>query len=154
MFTPIRREFIVDTSLKTAWEYLAQVSQWPTWAKHIKQIDLEPPGEVTPQSRGNILLKNGVRSTFRMTEFNPYQNWKWEGPFLWLTIHYDHRFEPIDDDHTKLIWVVGLTGIGASILGRIFAAFYNTNLNTAIPNLISEINGTQKNSYSEPSTGC
>ena len=140
MITLIHREFVVDVSIETAWQHLTRVEQWPSWAKHIKYVELDPPGELTSKSKGIFHLKNGVKSTFQMTQFNPPRNWKWVGPFLWLMIHYDHKFEPIDDHHTKLIWVIGCTGFGTSIIGRLFAVIYNLNLNKAIPYLKAEIN--------------
>ena len=70
---------------------------------------------------------------------NPNQNWKWVGPFLWLKLHYDHRFESLDSDRTKLTRIVGITGPGARIFGRLFAAIYARNLNKAIPRLIAEL---------------
>ncbi len=71
----IDRQFIVNVSLERAWQHLARVDQWPTWARHIKHIELQPEGELGPQSSGVIHLTNGMRSTFRMTEYNPGQNW-------------------------------------------------------------------------------
>jgi hypothetical protein len=82
-----------------------------------------------------------VKSEFTMTEFNPYHNWKWVGPFLWLTLGYDHIFAPLDPRRTKLIWIIEAKGFGVSVLGRLFRKIYNRNLDKAIPLLISEING-------------
>ncbi len=77
-----------------------------------------------------------------MVEFNPERNWKWVGTFLWLTVHYDHRFEALDDRRTRLTWVVAAEGLGVSVLGRVFAAIYNGNLSRAIPRLMAELNAT------------
>jgi len=138
MTTLIRREFIVGVSAEAAWGHLARVADWPSWAKHIKRIDLDPPGEITTDSSGVIHLKFGPASAFRMVEFNPPCNWKWVGRFLWLTVHYDHIFEP-QGERTKLIWIVACEGFGASILGRLFALIYKRNLSKAIPRLIAEM---------------
>jgi Polyketide cyclase / dehydrase and lipid transport len=142
MIMLLRREFTVDLPLQRAWDHLARVEQWPTWAPHIRKIELKPPGELGPQSTGVIHLTNGMKPAFRMTEFNPPGNWKWVGPFLWATVHYDHRFEALDAEHTKLIWVVEAKGFGASILGRLFARIYRVNLERAIPLLIAEMNAS------------
>jgi Polyketide cyclase / dehydrase and lipid transport len=136
----IRREFVVDVAPETAWRRLAQVERWPSWAKHIKRVEVIPKGELGPTSKGVIHLTNGVKSEFTMTEFNPYRNWKWVGPFLWLTIYYDHVFEPLDQSRTKLIWIVEAKGFAVSVVGRLFGMIYNRNLDKAIPLLISEIN--------------
>jgi len=139
MLDLIRREFEVAVPLATAWKYLAQVEQWPTWARHIKHVELNPKGDLTLSTVGSFRLANGVKSDFKMTEINPAQNWKWVGPFLWLVVHYDHRFERIDERRTKLTWLVSADGFGVSVLGRLFAAIYNRNLNKAIPCLKTEM---------------
>lgn len=140
MITLLRRSFIVDRSLQDAWRHLARVERWPSWAKHIKRVKVEPLGELGPKSTGFIQLNNGVRSAFTMTEFNPYSNWKWVGRFLWLTVCYDHRFDELRPTQTKLTWVVEANGVGASMLGRLFAKVYRKNLDRAIPLLVKEMN--------------
>ena len=85
-----------------------------------------------------------MKSAFRMTEFNPPRNWKWVGPFLWATVHYDHQFEALDAEHTRLIFIVEATGFGVSVLGRLFARIYRRNLEKAIPLLIAEMEQESK----------
>jgi len=148
MITLLQRDFTVDVALQRAWDHLARIEEWPSWARHIKQIELRPPGELGPQSTGVIHLTNGIQSAFRMTEFNPphsdfgggLRNWKWVGPILWLTITYDHRFEALDDGHTRLIWTVAAEGFGTSIFGRLYAMIYRPNMDRAIALLIREMN--------------
>jgi len=138
MITLLRREFTVYLPLERAWQHLGRVAQWPSWARHIRRVEVGL-GELGPQSSGIIHLSNGVKSRFTMTDFNPYRNWKWVGPFLWLTVHYDHRFEELNSGRTKLTWVVEGEGFGVSVFGRLFAKIYNKNLDSAIPLLIEEM---------------
>jgi hypothetical protein len=139
MVTLIRREFTVDAPLARAWEHLARVEQWPSWAPHIKRIELQPPGELGPQSTGVIHLVNGMKAAFHMREFSPPRSWTWVGRFLWLTVSYDHRFEPLEAGRTRLVWMVQAKGLGAGTLGRLFARIYRRNLEKAIPLLIAEM---------------
>ncbi len=141
MLTLVERRFSARTSLSGAWQHLAKVENWPSWAKHIKRVELRPPGALGPDSRGTIHLSNGVKSTFRMTHLDPPVSWKWAGPFLWITVHYDHRFRPLGEAETELTFVVEAEGFGVSILGRLFGALYARNLDRAIPNLIAELEG-------------
>lgn len=136
MVTLIDREFTVNVSRESAWRYLTRLDQWPSWAHHIKLIEARPPGELGPHSSGIIHLANGIKSTFQMTEFNPYRNWKWFGPFLWLTVHYDHRFESVSSDETRIRFVLDASGFGANFFGRLFATIYRRNLEKAIPRLV------------------
>jgi len=91
MITLLRREFTVELPLEMAWQHLARVEQWPSWAKHIKQVEVQPPGEFGLGSTGRMRLTNGLKPAWTVTEFNPYRNWKWVGGFLLLTVYYDHQ---------------------------------------------------------------
>ena len=65
-----------------------------------------------------------------------------EGPavaFLWLTVHYDHRFARRAPNETEIAFVVDAGGVGAAVFGRVFAAVYRLNLKRAIPLLIREL---------------
>ena len=145
MVTLIQREFTVDVPLQRAWEHLARIEHWPSWAIHIKRIDLEPAGQLGPQSTGVLHLANGMKPAFRVTEFNPPRNWIWVGRFLWLTVIYDHQFEKLDAGRTKLTFIVQGTGFGASVLGPLFAKLYRGSLEKAIPLLITEMNAISAN---------
>ena len=137
MIRLLLREFVVPLAPQAAWEFLARVEEWPRWARHIRRIDVQPVGPLSAASAGTIVLRNGIRSVFRMTEFDPPRSWKWAGPFLGLTIHYDHRFEPVDVANTRFVWAVDAEGFGASVLGRFFAAIYARSLDRAIRGLMA-----------------
>src|SRR6266581_2305567 len=145
MVTLLQREFTVNLPLQRAWDHLARVEQWPSWAPHIKKIELQPPGELGPRSTGVLHLTNGMKPAFRVTEFNPPRNWIWVGKFLWLTVIYDHQFEELDAGHTNLTFIVRATGFGASVLGPLFAKFYRGSLEKAIPLLVAEMNASSAN---------
>jgi hypothetical protein len=139
MITLLRREFTVDVALQQAWDHLARIEEWPSWAKHIRRIELSPPCDLGPDSTGVIYLAGGMKSAFKVTEFNPLHNWEWAGPIVWMRVFYDHRFEVIDAQRTKLIWTVAAEGLGASTIGRLFAALYRRNMERAIARLVDEM---------------
>jgi hypothetical protein len=139
----LRREFTVDLPRARAWHHLAQLERWPSWARHIRRIEVTPAGELGSQTTGVIHLTNGIKSVFRMTEFNPPQNWKWVGRFLWATVEYDHVFEELGPEKTRLIWTIAAERFAVSILGKLFARIYNKNLDTAVPLLVAEMNSSQ-----------
>jgi hypothetical protein len=141
LFHPqLRRVFTVELSAERVWQYLARVEQWPSWAKHIKRVEVEPPGELGPESTGRMLLANGLKPVWKVTEFHPYRNWKWVGDFLWLKVDYDHQFDEVTPTQTKITFVVEATGFGVSILGRLFAKVYSKSLDPAIARLVGEMN--------------
>lgn len=152
MLLLLRREFVVELPLECAWQHLARVEQWPSWAGHIKWVEVQPPGELGWESTGRLYLTSaleafrvlqpfrGLTATFKVTEFKPAVNWKWVGGFLWLTVHYDHVFEQLSPRQTKLIWIIEAEGFGVSVIGRLFAKVYSKNLDRAIPLLVEEMN--------------
>jgi len=135
----VRREFTVDVPIHEAWDRLADVESWTSWAKHIKRVTVQPPGPLTARSSGAFRLVGGARSTFRMETYEPPTRWRWVGRFLTVDVHYDHVFEPVDHGHTRLLWTVEGEGRGAGSLGRVFGAIYARNLDRAIPNLQTEL---------------
>ena len=135
----LERRFTVRVPLERAWAHLERVEEWPSWAHHIRRIELQPPGSLGLESAGSLRLAGGIRSTFRMAELHEHQNWKWVGPFLWLTVHYDHRFERTGPEETEIGFVLDGEGPGAGLFGRLFAAIYAFNLDRAIPRLIIEM---------------
>lgn len=125
--------------LEAAWAHLERVESWPSWARHIKRVELSPAGPLTPQSEGKIHLTNGVRSTFRMEALDPGRSWKWAGPFLWITVHYDHRFRSLGPRQTELTFSLDGEGAGVGLIGPAFAWVYARNLDRAIPRLVQEL---------------
>ena len=141
MIELLRREFIVELPLEKAWQHLARLVEWPSWARHIRQIKVEPSGELAANSQGTLYLKNGIKPCFKVTEFNPHRSWKWASGFLWATVHYDHQFEALSPTQTRLTWIVEGDGFGISVIGRLFAKVYARDLDKAIPALVAEMNG-------------
>jgi len=130
--------------VEAAWDYLARIEAWPSWARHIRKIDVQPQGDLKRHTSGVLHLKNRLAPTFRVTEFDRPRSWQWDGAFLWLTVLYDHRFEALDANHTKVIFVIRAEGLGASILGPLFARLYRPSLDRAIPRLVQEMNAADK----------
>ena len=135
----LERRFRAEVGVDAAWRHLARVEAWPSWARHIKKVVLDPPGRLGPDSSGTIHLRGGPRSTFRMVELVPGSSWRWVGPFLWLTVSYDHRFRAVGERETELTFVVDAEGPGVGLLGPLFARIYARNLDRAIPNLVAEL---------------
>jgi len=133
------RSFVVDVPSEIAWDYLAHVERWPSWARHIKRVTLHPPGPITETSSGALHLVGGIRSTFRMEAFEPPDRWQWAGRFLTTLVHYDHRFETVDSNRTRLVWTVTAEGPGSGSLARLFGVLYARNLDRAIPRLQAEL---------------
>jgi hypothetical protein len=132
------REFEVHAAAEPSWFHLAQVEAWPSWARHIKRVRLDPPGPVGPSTRGRLVLSNHLRTSFAMTEFEPGVHWAWTGAFLWLRIRFDHRFEPTVEG-TRITFTMEGAGFGVRYLGPLFARIYARNLDTAIPRLVAEL---------------
>ena len=133
----LSREFVVSAPFDRVWTELAAVERWPTWARHIRSVRLDPRGALRSDTVGTLLLAGGVTSTFRMVELHPGRSWRWEGGFLWLWISYDHVFTAVDEGRTRVRFDVAAEGFAVGTLGRLFAAIYGRNLDRAIPRLVA-----------------
>src|SRR5262249_20044398 len=139
----LRREFTVELPVEKAWQHLARVEQWPSWAKHIKHVEVRPPGELGPQTTGRMQLTIGLKPAWPVSQLSPYPNRKWDGNFRWLKVNYDYHFEEVNSTQTKITFVVEMTGFGVSVLGRLFAKVYSKNLDRAIALLVQEMNASR-----------
>jgi hypothetical protein len=74
-----------------------------------------------------------------MEEFRPGVSWKWAGPFLWLTIHYDHVFRSRGPSECELTFSLEGEGPAAGVFGPLFARIYARNMDRAIPRLVEEL---------------
>jgi carbon monoxide dehydrogenase subunit G len=135
----LEREFTVGVPLHRAWDHLAAIENWPSWAGHIRSVEKQPDGPLCAETTGTIRLTNGFASTFVMTELNPPRSWKWVGPFLGCRIHYDHVLAEIDEHQTRITFVLDAEGWSVPIVAGLFARVYRKNLERAIPNLIAEM---------------
>ncbi len=135
----LERRFTVRAAIRDVWDHLERIEEWPSWARHIRRIEMNPRGPLTAKSEGTIRLTSGISSTFNVEELNAGRSWKWAGPFLWLTVHYDHQLREVDITQTEVAFILDGEGLGVGIFGRLFAAIYARNLDRAIPRLITEI---------------
>lgn len=138
----LERSFEVEAPREAVWTHLARVPEWPSWARHIRSIELDPPGlpeVIGPTTRGVIDLKGGPKAAFQMQTYEPPDRWLWVGDFLWLRVEYDHFFEALTETRTRVRFVVDVHGFGASTLGRLFRAIYARNLDRALPLLQAEL---------------
>jgi uncharacterized membrane protein len=131
----VRRTFEVEAPLEQAWHRLADVERWPEWAPHIRSVEVSPPGELGPTSRGALHIKLLGRNTFRMSAWQPPSRWEWVGGLPGVRIYYDHRFESASPASTRLEWLVTLRGPLSLLIRRVFARVYGRKLDRAIPRL-------------------
>ncbi len=135
----IDESFTVAVSLRAAWDHLAKVENWPTWAGHIKSVAKTPAGPLSLDTGAILRLTNGVTSNFKMIELEPMRHWKWRGSLLGAQIDYDHVFSEVTARQTEVRFTVDASGWQAAIIGPIFAGIYQRNLRRAIPLLIAEL---------------
>jgi uncharacterized membrane protein len=135
----IDKTFVVRAPREVAWNHLAKVEQWPSWAKHIRSVVKSPPGPLSAETRATLRLSNGLSTSFQMIEFDPPRHWKWVGPFLGSQILYDHIFSQNEPGQTTVRFTVDVGGGPGALLRGIFGRIYRKNLERAVPLLVQEI---------------
>ncbi len=138
----VDKSFVARAPLEVAWNHLAQIEAWPSWAKHIRSVVKSPPGPLSRDTQGTLRLANGVKTTFRMIDFEPLRHWKWAGSFLGSQILYDHIFSEDTPNQTTIRFTVDTGGGPAVLIRGIFGWIYRRNLERAVPLLVQEIEGT------------
>jgi hypothetical protein len=64
MVTLIVREFIIDAPVRAAWDHLAHLEQWPSWARNITRIDRALcPNVCRDESQAGKELRSAVIAT-------------------------------------------------------------------------------------------
>ena len=133
----LRRSVVVDAPLEVAWNYLAVPGQWPqTWAGHLRQVKCDPPGSVTATTHAVLQTQEGFTSRLAMVEFNVGRNWKWAGKGrIGPAIAFDHQFEAVDENRTRIDFVLETGGFLESLFGRLNALYLGRKLDRNLPRL-------------------
>jgi Polyketide cyclase / dehydrase and lipid transport len=131
----LERTFPVETTDKRAWAELVAAERWPRWARHLRSVQVTPPGPVASGSRATLKLTNHTTATVRVTEFQDGRRFRWEGSFLWMGLGYDHLVTTNDTGRVSITFTVEGAGVGVNTIGRLFASIYARNLDRAIPRL-------------------
>jgi len=131
----LERTFVVEAAAERAWAELLAAEQWPRWARHLRSVQVTPPGPVGPASSATLKLTNHTTATVRVTEFKDGRRFRWEGSFLWLGLGYDHLVTTDEMGRVTITFTVDAAGLGVKLLGPLFAGIYARNLDRAIPQL-------------------
>ncbi len=138
----VRRSVTVDAPLEVAWDYLTKPEDWPqTWAGHLQRVECHPPGRLTATSRGVVQMRDGFKAHMTMVEFRPGHNWKWVGKGgPGLRTAFDHQLQALDENRTRLDFVVETEGVLEPIFGRLTALYLGRKLDRNLPRLVSHLN--------------
>ena len=131
----LERTFAVEAAAERAWAELVAAEQWPKWARHLRSVQVTPPGPVGPASSATLKLTNHTTATVKVTEFQEGRRFRWEGSFLWLSLGYDHLVTTDDTGRVTITFTVDAAGPGVTTIGPLFASIYARNLDRAIPRL-------------------
>lgn len=135
----LREEVTVDRPDTVAWDHLAALEKWPTWAGHIRRMDPSPPGNLTDSTSVVLHMSNGVRTTMTVTEYEPPRRWVWEGRSFGTLIRFEHRFEPLEDGRTRIWFLAWMGGPLATPGGWWFGRMMRRYFKSAFPKLKAEI---------------
>ena len=131
----LERTFVVEAAAERAWAELVTAEQWPRWARHLRSVQVTPPGPVGHGSSAALRLKNRTKASVRVTEFEDGRRFRWEGSFLWMDLGYDHVVTTDDTGRVTITFTVEGAGVGVNTIGPLFATIYARQLDRAIPRL-------------------
>lgn len=70
MHRMLERSFYVAAAPAVVWRALIDAADWPTWATHLRRVEVTPRGPVGPSSTARLHLTNGTSATVAVTEFD------------------------------------------------------------------------------------
>jgi hypothetical protein len=85
-------------------------------------------------SEVTMRLRNGMRSTLRVEEFNAPHYWSWVGKVVTVRVHYRHRLDAVAD-WTRLTWSAEAEGVGVTVMRPVLALILSRYLDGEIENL-------------------
>ncbi len=135
----VREEVTVDVPRPVAWEHLAELEAWPSWAGHIRRMEPDPPGRLTDSTEVMLHMRAGPRTKMFVTEHDPPLCWVWEGTSYGVTTIFEHRFDEIDQGTTRIWFLAWMRGPLAGVAGWIFGRMMRRNLARALPRLKAEM---------------
>src|SRR4029450_5903048 len=124
----LERTFVVEAAAERAWAELVAAEQWPRWARHLRSVQVTPPGPVGPASSATLRLTNRTKARVRVTEFEDGRRFRWEGSFLWLGLGYDHLVTTDEAGRVQITFTVEGAGVGVTTIGRLFRGVYARHL--------------------------
>lgn len=135
----VREQVVVERSPQEAWDHLARLEQWPSWAAHIRRMEPMPPGNLTSSTRVVLHMRAGPRTTMTVTEYDPPKRWVWEGKSFGTMTRFEHQLEPVGEGHTRIWFLAWMSGPFARPGDWIFGKMMSRYLATALPKLKKEI---------------
>lgn len=135
----LREEITVDRPDTVAWDHMAQLEQWPTWGHHIRRMTPSPPGPLSDSTSVLLHMRNGARTTMVVTEFEPPRRWVWEGRSFMTVTRFEHRFEPVGEGRTRILFLAWMGGPMARPVGWMFGRMMRRYLARGLPKLKAEI---------------
>lgn len=135
----VREQVIVDRSPSAAWNHLAHLENWPSWAGHIKRMEPTPRGDLTASTQVILHMRAGPRNKMIVTEYDPPHRWVWEGRSFGVTTRFEHKFEAIDENRTRIWFLAGMSGPLSFLTGGLFGRMMHRYLTRALPKLKSEM---------------
>jgi Polyketide cyclase / dehydrase and lipid transport len=137
--TAFRRGIVVNAPRQVAWDHFGRPREWKSWLEEGAPTAITPDDVVGPDTVATIQTGDtGI--TFRMAEFDPPNHWMWTAKILWFTILYDHIFERVTDQQTRIIFQMRVTGFGNDLFAALMGAASSGGHATALPKLAEEMN--------------
>lgn len=140
----LSEQVTVHRSPLAAWDHLARLEAWPTWAGYIRWMDPDRPGAVTASTEVVLLMHAGPMARMVVTGHDPPRSWAWEGDSPGVTTMFEHRFDEIDEDRTRISFLAWMDGLLAPVYAPVVGAVMHRNLARTLPRLKAEIEDTPK----------
>ncbi|MDQ3974414.1 MAG: SRPBCC family protein [Actinomycetota bacterium] len=111
----IRVQRRVPAPLLTVWEAWLNLSQWPSWAPGVRQVELDWTGDPLPGGTARLRTVTGWRR-YEVTALKPPDTWTWRRRLGPWTVTSHHQLQDRGDSTTEAAILVSFEGPAQTVV--------------------------------------
>jgi uncharacterized membrane protein len=125
----ITSERDIAASVDRVWQLTIDIERWPTLTPTVTSVERLDDGPLHVGSAARVVQPRQRPTVWTVTTFDEGKVFEWKAKMLSVTMTGTHRLEATADGcHNTLM--IGLSGFGSSVLGRMVGRQIKTAIDT------------------------
>jgi uncharacterized membrane protein len=111
-------EINIDAPVEVVWQLVTQVEDWPSFTPTMTRVERLDTGPIRVGSQARVDLPGQRTAVWTVTRLDPPSSFVWRTRVMGVTMTATHDLQAADGGCSSTL-VIELSGLGASVLGRI-----------------------------------
>jgi carbon monoxide dehydrogenase subunit G len=121
------RTIEINANPARVWQIMSDVSKWPEWTPSIESVD-QIASNMAIGSEAVVKAKGTPKAKWRVTEWNPGQNFTWVTSVRGAKTVGEHIIQPDGEGRSKATLAIEVKGFMASLFKPMIAKTITGNL--------------------------